>query len=264
MRLALVILGALLVVIPRTSLAQTVKRPPEDARILVDVNVYGSAESLAKDREFQSRFLVFSEAGSAFASYPKPSRANTFLDVGGSVMLNRWWGGGVNYSRTSREDVVGLKATVPHPTFFAAAVTNTGVTAQPLTRTEGATNFFVALMPIRTNRVEWRLVAGPTIFSLKANMVSDVLYAQTYSPSSPQQTITITGFTASQVKASKLGFHAGTDFTYFLTKIVGVGVGMRISDGIITLEEEPLSKITQQIRVGGTQVFLGLRLRLDR
>jgi hypothetical protein len=88
------------------------------------------------------------------------------------------------------------------------------------------------------------------------------LYVQTYDPSSPQNTITISGFTTSQVKANKLGFHVGTDVTFFLTKVVGVGGGVRFSQATVTVDQEPLSNVSQDIRVGSTQVFFGARFRL--
>lgn len=263
MRLAVGLVSAFLVVIPRASLAQTVMRSPDDARLLVDVNVYGTSESDADQRIFQSRFIAASEAASAAATYPKPSRANTFVDLGGSFMVTHRLGVGVNYSWNSRDDVAGLQTTVPHPTFYGAAATATGQTSE-LSRREGMTNIYLAFMPIRNNRVEWRLLGGPTIFSLKADMVSDVTYAQNSVPSSPDQTLTVTGFTTAQVKATELGYHVGTDVTYFLTKFIGVGGGVRFSQDNITLDQEPLSKLSQDIRVGGTQVGVGVRLRLSR
>lgn len=259
---ALVILGALMVAVPRTGLAQPGSPPPEEARIRVDVNV-GSAEPFSESREFRSRFLVFSEAGSAFATYPKPSWENTFVDVGGSFKLNRLWGVGVNYNRTTREEIVGLKAMIPHPTFYSSAATSTGVTGQQLKHTEASTDFYLAIVPIRTRHLEWRLLGGPTIFSLSANMVNDVLYTQTYAPSSPQQTITITGFTTSEVHSLDWGAHAATDIAYFPTRLVGVGGGVRFNYGTISIDE-PLSQLGQEIRAGGTSVFLGLRLHLLR
>ena len=101
------ILGALLAVIPQTSLAQTASGPSGDARILVDVNL-GAADSLAHDRTFRSQFLTFSEVGSTFATYSEPSPSASF-GVGGSFMLTRWFGVGVAYSHTTYEDVAGLE-----------------------------------------------------------------------------------------------------------------------------------------------------------
>ena len=260
MRLALGILVALLVGIPRTSPAQTAP-PSDDARIVVDVNVFGSADSLANNREFQSRFLRFGEIGSSFATYPEPSRAITFVDVGGSYRMTRWTSVGVSYSRTAREDGAGMRTTIPHPTFFSAPATNSGGTGEVLTRRESATHLYVAF-PLQMNRAELRGFVGPTFFSLKADMVQEVLYLQTHDPSSPQQTITVNGFTTAQAKGTDVGFHAGGDATFFLTRMVGVGGGVRYSQGTVTLDPEPLSQVQQDIRVGGTVVFLGLRLRV--
>jgi hypothetical protein len=69
MRLPLGILAGVLLMIPRTSAAQTATRNSDEARILVDVNLFGTADSLAKDREFQSRAITFGEVKSTFATY---------------------------------------------------------------------------------------------------------------------------------------------------------------------------------------------------
>lgn len=262
MRLALGILVALVVGIPRTSPAQTAPLW-DDARIVVDVNPFGSADSLAKDREFQSRFLRFGEVGSSFATYPRPSRATTFVDVGGSYRMTRWTSVGVAYSRTAHEDGAVLRTTIPHPTFFAAPATSSGGTGEELTRRESATHLYFAF-PLQIKRAEFRVLAGPTFFSLKADMVQEVLYLQTHDPSSPQQTITVSGFRTAEAKGTDIGFHAGGDATFFLTKMVGVGGGVRFSQGTVTLDPEPLSQVRQDIRVGGTTVFVGLRLRVAR
>ena len=42
----------------------------------------------------------------------------------------------------------------------------------------------------------------------------------------------------------------------------GVASGLRFSDGLVTLNKEPLSGISQQVKVGGTLVFVGARVRL--
>lgn len=264
MRLALGVFVALVVMVPRAALAQVAAGgPSDDARIIVDVNLVGAAASLAKDREFQSRAITFGEIQSSIATYPEPSRAITFLDVGGSFRLSRWFAAGVAYSRTEHEDAAALQTTVPHPTFLAAPATTAGVTGEQLSRTEGATSFFFAVVPLRIKGAAWRVFGGPTIFSINAQMVNSVLYAQTFDPLSPQQAITITGFTTSRAKGTDVGFHLGTDVTVFLTKVVGIGGGVRFSRGTISFDE-PLSRLRQEVRVGNTLGFVGLRFRLGR
>jgi hypothetical protein len=43
-----------------------------------------------------------------------------------------------------------------------------------------------------------------------------------------------------------------------------VAGGVRFSYGTVTVDREPLSRIAQQIRVGTTAVFAGVRLRFGR
>jgi hypothetical protein len=260
MRLALGILVVLLAV-PRTSLAQAANPIADDARIVVDVNVLGSTDSLAKDRQFQSRFIRFGEVGSSFATYPEPSRTITFVDVGVSYRLTPWSSVGIAYSRTDRDDGVGLGATIPHPTFFASPATGSGGTGEELTRRESATHLYFGF-PLRIKGAEVRGFVGPTFFSLKADMVQEVLYLQTHDPASPQQAITVSGFRTAEAKGSDVGFHAGGDATFYVTRMVGVAGGVRFSQGTVTLDPEPLSQVAQEIRVGGTVIFVGLRLRV--
>jgi hypothetical protein len=51
------------------------------------------------------------------------------------------------------------------------------------------------------------------------------------------------------------------DFAFFFNKLLGISGGFRYSEGTVTLKEEPLSKIRQDIRVGSTMFLVGLRLR---
>jgi hypothetical protein len=263
MRLVRGVLVAVLLLIPRTSLGQHgVFGAPPQARILVDVNVFNAATSVSKNRDFTSLFLKFKEVASTSATYPKPSQVNEFplVDLGASFMLKRWVGIGVSYGRTRYEDVARLSATIPHPVFLRASATGTGVTPQ-LNRAEAATNIFLALAPYRTNRFQVRIFGGPSFFTYSADMVTDISYTQQYDPLAPQSIVTIDGITSANASARGIGFHAGGDFTYYFSKSFGVSAGVRFSDGTVTLDEEPMSKVGQDIRVGGGVAFVGLRFR---
>jgi hypothetical protein len=264
MRLVRGVIVAVLILIPRTSLGQQKGGGPPEARILVDVNVFNAARSLSNDREFSSQSLKFNEVASTTAEYPKPSPVNQvpWVDLGGSVMLKQWLGIGVSYSRTTYQDVARLSATIPHPVFLKASATGTGVTPNALDRADASTNVFLALAPYRTNRFQVRLFGGPSFFRYSADMVTDVSYSQQYDPLAPQSTVTIDGFTGTHESAHGIGFHVGGDFTYYFSKLFGVSAGFRISDGTVTLSEEPMSRVGQDIRVGGGVGFVGLRFRL--
>lgn len=263
MRLVLGSVFAVLLLCPRLSLAQPAPRAVDASRIFVDVNLGGSTNSGAAPREFTSRFVTFAEAGSSRADYPKPSRSTLLpmIDVGGGYMAGRSVGLGGGISRASFEDVAGLSATVPHPTFINAPASGTGVTDRALARTETAIHLFVAAVPLRTSRFEFRLFGGPSFFWFKGEMVSDVAYSQTFSPTTPSNAITISGFSSEEVTGRGVGFHLGGDFTYFFTKRLGVNGGLRYSEANVTVDKEPLSQLSQEIRVGGTLAFLGVRFR---
>ena len=264
MRVTVGLLGGLLLMIPGTSVAQVSQVDwgpllPGEPRFRLDVN-FGMADSLAKDREFNSRFISFGELGTANAHYPTPSTTATFVDIGGSYMFSRTYGVGAAYSRTSWDDVVGLSTTIPHPTFYGIPASSTGLSGE-LTRTEGAAHIFLVGIPVRTFALEWRIFGGPSIFWLNADMVDEVLYEQTLTSGPPQNAITVSGVTTSEASASTVGFHIGSEFDYFFTNLFGIGGGFRYSYGTAAVAHEPLSTLEQDIRVGSTQFFAGLRFR---
>ena len=263
MRVVPAILVAVLVMTPRASEAQSAERVWDEPRIFVDVNLFGSASSLVRDRTFTSIFVVSGELGTFRANYPGPSRASLFplVDLGGGYMITRSFAAGVSFSRIKFEDAAGLEATIPHPTFLNAPASDTGAT-DALTRRESATHIFAAYVPLRTDRAELRIFGGPSFFWYTADMVNDISYAQTFDPLSPQNVVTIDGFTSGEVSGSAIGFHLGGDFAYFFTRMFGMGAGVRFSRGTVTVDPEPLSQVSQEIRVGGTVVFLGVRIHL--
>ena len=231
--------------------------------MFVDLNLVGTASSGAKPADLTSRFVTFSEAGFARASYPTPSRASLIpmLDIGAGYMAGRSIALGAGVSRASFEDVAGLRVDVPHPTFLNAPATATSATDRTLSRTETALHVFVAAVPLRTTRFEFRLFGGPSLFWFKGDLVKDVSYTQTFDPATPSSAITITGSESELTRGRGYGFHLGSDFAYFVSRRWAVKVGMRYSQANVAIDHEPLSKVAQEIRVGGTLVFLGVRLR---
>lgn len=262
MHVVLGVLVAVQLISPRMNLAQASERHWE-RRIFFDVSLVGGAASDAKPREFTSRFVASGELGSFRATYPKPSRSSLFpvLDVSGGYMSTRSAGFGGGVTRTSHEDTAGLRASVPHPAILGANGIGTSVTASPVTRTETAVHLFFAAVPVRNNRIAFRIFGGPSFVWYKADMVSNVLYTQSASPTTSQNDITVNGFSSQQVKGSGVGLNVGSDFTYFFNQLIGVKGGIRYSRANVTIKKEPLSLLNQEIRVGGTQVFVGVRFR---
>ena len=105
------------------------------------------------------------------------------------------------------------------------------------------------------------MMAGPSFFTLKGDMVREVQYDQTFDSLAPQNAITITGMSSREISGSKIGYHVGADLTYFVHRFVGIAGGVRYGRATVAVETEPLSNIRQEFLVGSTTAFLGLRFR---
>lgn len=263
--LGVLVFGSVLLASPGISRAQSYGATPRPPRFFVDVNLGGTDDALKDGPAFGSRFLHFGEIGTRSATYPRPSRGlSPLLDVGGGVWLTRSLGVSLGYSRTVFESAVGLDAKVPHPEFFDASASTSGVTTQPLERREAAWHLAVMLSLLRTDRLEVRAFGGPSRISYSAEMVREASFSQEFDTLTPQQSVAITGYASETAKDRTLGVNLGADVTYFLNERFGIGAGARFSQGIVTLADEPMSRLPQEIRVGGVLSFVGVRVRFGR
>ena len=261
MRFVLGVCVAGLLLFPRTSLAQGAPAPPESPRFFIDINPFGVAWTASHDREFFGTFAKFGEIATFEADYPKPSMGFAFLDVGGGFLLKPNLGFGAMLVRTTYKDTADVFATIPHPVFLNAAATDGAVTDRELQRNETAVHFGMFWIPLRGEHRQLRFFLGGSYFFLDAEMVNDISYEQTFSQTTPQNSVTVTGFTSERAKGGGFGAHISMDYTYFFNRTFGVGGGLRLSRGNVSLKPEPLSGIDQEIRVGGANVFVGIRLR---
>src|SRR4029453_14462985 len=136
------------------------------------------------------------------------------------------------------------------------------VTQNGLRREESALGISLAWTPVREYRTQWRIAFGPSFFWVKANLVREVLYTQTSGSLTPQNTVTVDDAATAETKGTGFGVHLAGEFSYYFTKIVGVGGGVRLSTGSVSVDKEPLTRLGQDVRVGGALVFFGARLRL--
>ena len=142
--------------------------------------------------------------------------------------------------------MANLSAQVPNPAFFNAMATSTAASGTTLSRKESAVHISSAYAPFRSNRMEFRLMGGPSFFTLKGDMVREVEYEQTFNTLNPQNTVTISGFSSAEASGSSIGYHWGADFTYFVHRFIGVAGGVRYGRAIVAVETEPLSNIEQE------------------
>lgn len=264
MRPQVAFLAAVLFVLARPVSAQTFgQSDPERHRFFIDVNFLGSAISGAQERTFQYSIIYFGENATFKAIYPKPTDDRIFplLDVGGGVMVNDRIGFGAQFSQTSYRDGAKLHVMLPHPHFLTAVATATGQT-ESLDRTENALHVFMTWTVMRTPRTEWRFYGGPSLIGYSENMVSEIFYSQEATPASPENVVTITGYATEKVSASTLAFNIGSDFAYDITRQIALTGGVRFSNGTVTIDREPMSQLSQDIRVGSWQILVGVRFRL--
>lgn len=257
---------AALLAMPRPSSGQGLPSfgPDPQPRILVDVNLFNSSNSAAHQRDYTTSFLAFGETATEKASYLSPPRASGVpLDLGATYMIARWLGAGYNHTRTTYDVTSNLAATIPHPMFLRSPATGSGTAGHLLSRQETENRIFITIAPYRSNRFEVHLFGGPSFFSYSAQMVKTVSYAQSYDSATPQSAITITGSSDTKVNGDTVGFAGGADFAYFLTRYVGVSVGFRLSQGVVSIDE-PMSGLGQDVLVGSTATFVGLRFRFGR
>jgi hypothetical protein len=227
------------------------------------VGLVGTATSNARERTFGYSFIQDSEIATFRATNPKPTDTTTFplLDISGGIAVSTRLAFGIAFSRVSYRDAAMLEAMVPHPYYLQAPATAAGLSSR-FRRTESATHLFMSLAVLQTGRMEWRVSGGPSVFRYSADMVSDIRYSQVATASSEANAITITGQTTESVRGSTVGGHIASEFAYAFSRAIAITAGVRASIGTVTIEREPLTKMSQDIRVGGRRVFLGLRLRL--
>ena len=225
----------------------------------IDVNL-GVAASGANAETFTFTDRISSEIRAFASLYPKPSRGADF-DFGGGYMFTPLVGLGVNITGTAHEDTAAVGVTAPHPFFFNASDTDASLTEHVLLRQEGAFNVQMMLAPIRSDRVRLRVFGGPSLFRYRADMVQDVEDSQLASFFSRANLVTITGYESEKAEGSGVGFHVGSDLSWFFSRVVGVGGFARFSHGTVTVDPEPMSQTAQDVTVGGFQTGGGLRLR---
>jgi hypothetical protein len=195
------------------------------------------------------------------AAYPALTGV-TDLDLSGGFGIRHGLGVGVHFDGATYQSTVGLGVTVPSPYFFNTLATAGAPTATPLERRDRSVDISaVYTVPTLDDRFNVRIFGGPTYFHLANNMVQTIGYYQVAGVFLPINAVAITSFTQREASGSALGLNAGADASWFFTRYVGVGGGVRFNRGTVTLPE-PLTGQNVGLRVGHVEFGGGLRLRL--
>jgi hypothetical protein len=174
-----------------------------------------------------------------------------FFDAGATFRITGNLGAGVAVSFLANTDDATVEASVAHPFYFDRDRTISGTVGVEHRETAVHTN---AAYLIGTDRLALLLFGGASFFKLEQDLVTDVLYDETY----PYDTATFAEATVVRVSESKVGYNVGADVTWRLSPRWGVGGLLRYSHASIPLEAAGLDFAT--VDVGGLMAGAGIRI----
>ena len=214
------------------------------------VNINGGVQT--DDRIVTNTLLetLYGETATYEATMSSPG--GTVLDAWAGVRV--WGNAGVGLGATilNARGMIGLESSVPSPLFTnrhrTASLEQAGLNHQQV----GVHLQAVYMLPV-SPRVQVAVSAGPSWFRLR----HDALAAVTRSAEvDPYTMVSLTGLTTTVEEGTGIGYNAGLDVTYLLTRWFGAGLFLRYTGGAVEMPGG-----LQSIKVGGAQTGAGLRLR---
>jgi hypothetical protein len=179
-----------------------------------------------------------------------PSR---FASAGARVRLAGPISAGVTVSLASGRSEGTIDASLPHPFYFNQPRAVSG-DVDRLNRLETAVHGEVAWVAPIAPTVELTLFGGPSFFTLRQPLVTDVTYSQSF----PYDAATYTSAVTATATGDAVGGNVGADVTWRILERVGVAGLVRYSRARITLSEAPGGPIG--LTAGGVQAAGGVRL----
>ena len=241
----------------RPTVASPDTRPvPQGARrrVLFPVFVDANASYQLTSSDFSERvtFRENVEDGHFDTSYTV--NGSRGLAIGGGGMFSQMLGVGGGLSRSSQRTPAALTGEIPHPFFFNTPRSISG-DVPSLSREVLALHTYLRVRIPSGTRITLAVFGGPSIFRLKQDVVETVTSAEVY----PYDEATFRTATVVTVRKSTVGFNAGGDAAFFLTRQIGIGVSVTFSRVSVIMPIE--DGRTAQARVGGVSTLSGLRLR---
>ncbi|MXY26093.1 MAG: hypothetical protein F4Y45_16445 [Acidobacteria bacterium] len=163
-------------------------------------------------------------------------------------------GVGIGVTVLDGRGVITLDGSVPSPLFRGRHRT--------LLHEQGGLNYrqsglhvpVVYMIPF-SERVHVAVLAGPSLFRVRHDALSAVSLGD---EAAPYDTVSLTGLTTTSENGTGIGYHAGLDVTYLLTRWLGAGLLFRYTGGTVEFE---MPGGPQSIDVGGAQASAGVRFR---
>jgi hypothetical protein len=223
------------------------KRPAAPAATRAVISINGSYQAADHTFSQEQTFSLYQETARYTSSYEVKSGPT--IDAGGAVRLWRQLGVGVAFTSFKDDRDITISGTLPHPFFFDRARSISGTT--PGTREETAVHLNAVFFAPVGKKFEVLLFGGPSFFSVKQTVVTDIRYSESY----PFDSATFTSAVVSEEKESKVGFNVGADVGFYFSKYIGVGGIVRFSKATIPFSLDDLD-------AGGASVGGGVRIRI--
>jgi hypothetical protein len=184
------------------------------------------------------------------------------LGAGAEAGFNftRGIGIGVRYEEARWEYSSSIVVVASDPAFLFGTATDTEATSDDLERRERTIDFSVQWTAPINQRITIRMFAGPSLHYVDQDMVSNVAFSPTFNGSGNINGVAITGHERQQVEASTVGFHVGGDFSVFVTRHIGLGVGVRRHHAAVDITD-PLSNGPAELSLSRFTISTGLRVR---
>jgi hypothetical protein len=191
----------------------------------------------------------------ASVTVPHEIGAGLIFDVSGVYRVWRNLGAGIGFSTYGSSETATLTASIPNPFAQDSPRTATAETGE-MKRRETAVHLLAVWMVPMTNEFDFAIVGGPSIYTVKQDLISGLTPVEGAPPFS---TVTLSGVTVDSSSKTSVGFTIGADGTYVLTPRYGVGGFIRYS--AVSADLPAAGGGTVSVDAGGFQLGAGLRVR---
>lgn len=218
-------------------------------RIRISVNAADQVTS----RTLTQSFTLPINVESAPISTSIDQASAPMFDVGGSYRFLARLAAGVSVSSLSRDVDGTLNGKIPHPFFFNLPRTISGDLSGLQHKETGVHIYAMYLVPIGS-RLDIGIFGGPSHFSVKQDLVTDVSYTASY----PFDAATFTGAPTQTVSTSVNGYNVGADVSWRFSRALAVGGLIRFTGASTTLSVASGNEVDADI--GGLQTGAGIRI----
>jgi opacity protein-like surface antigen len=212
----------------------------------------GAFAATTSDFDGARRFTEFAEEGQIQARY-SGGRGPGF-DAGLRFALKEHWALSATFAVLKRSESASYTARVPHPLYLNRhREVNASLGDLHFSDTDG----HLALAYLgHAGGLDLSLFAGPSLFHVTSDLITQLQYSQEY----PYDSLQVTSVPTASAGKTAFGFNVGGGLERRLGGHLAVGGQVRYSLGSAKLENGGQDTVT--VNAGGLEVLVGLRVGL--